>query len=361
MKHLLYLLAFIVCAGTSHAQITISNSDMPASGDTLRYTNVNVLGTTLAPATDTGAGVLWSYDLTGISQGIDTYKTAVQVNPAYALSVPLSASGIKVADSIPGLSLIAAGITLNDIYTFYDHLTSPNSYAAVAFAGSLSGFPLAAAYTDPDILFEFPLAYGNTDSNSFAFHFGLASAGSVKRMGWRKVHADGWGTIATPYYTTPASCLRVRSEIFEVDSITFSGNSFGLPRTTVEYKWLVNGEHYPALFITTSVFGGAEIVTQARYRDAYRADLNNTNAVATVHAGLQAIQAYPNPAPAGLVHLTIPASWGAYTVEVFDTRSAQVYAIRNSADLHLETLPSGMYVARISSQSGAMGYVGITK
>src|SRR4051812_42344327 len=98
MKQLLLLICTLFAFNLSQAQITITASDMPVSGDTLRYSNANIIINTIN-LNDSGAAMTWNYsDLEPVNQVVDTYKTALSVNLAYAL-ISLTAYGYKVADS----------------------------------------------------------------------------------------------------------------------------------------------------------------------------------------------------------------------------------------------------------------------
>jgi hypothetical protein len=217
---------------------------------------------------------------------------------------------------------------------------------------------VGATYTYPDAWYLFPLNYNDIDSTPFELNFGLASMGGIKQKGYRKTRVDGWGTITTPYITTPKGCIRVRSEIVEVDSISLDSMSFGIPRTTVEYKWLVNGEHYPALWITALSLGGMEIVTTVRYRDYYRKEFNTK--VKNLTADKDDIFVYPNPCPEGWVRFEMPNTWQDYTIELFDVQGKSVATYRNKRQLDLTLLPSGNYIARVTS-AGSMAYIKITR
>ena len=91
MKKILFSLLAILVSGGTYAQITITASDMPVSGDTLRYSIASPVGSTINLA-DSGAGFSWDYStLTPASQSVDTYKTAAAVNVLYALTIPITA------------------------------------------------------------------------------------------------------------------------------------------------------------------------------------------------------------------------------------------------------------------------------
>jgi len=347
MKKLVLALLPVFCllAVSSSAQITITASDMPVANDTLRYSIASPVGSSIV-LTDTGANIAWDYSsLVPQSQAVDTYKTAIAVNIAYLLTIPSAAYGYKVADSlpIPGLP-----VSVQNIYTFFEKLTSPASYAAVAFGASVSGLPLGQTYSSNDVWYFFPLNYGNSDSAAYALNVSLASVGALQRVGYRKSHVDGWGTILTPYATTATNCIRIRSEIIETDSITFSGTTFGIPNNTVEYKWLANGEHYPLLWVTTLLTGSTETITSIRYRDQAR---QITSAVPEVGhpQTFQAINAYPVPSADGNVTLDMPADWNHYTVEVFDITSKLVFTAQSNSRLSLQGLSKGQYLVRVTN------------
>ena len=324
---------------------------MPVLGDTLRYSNATPL-TTVVSAADSGVNMSWVYSLTPTSQGLDEYKKPSQVNPLYALTLPGDCYGYKIADSIPGLSLLTSAISITDMYTFYNRYVSPDAYGAEAFGAKISGFPLGASYIAPDAVYFFPLDYNNNNSNDFNLKFGLATVGSFQQKGTRTSRVDGWGTILTPYLLMPTNCIRVRSEITEIDSVTFDTLSFGIPRVTVEYKYLVKGEHYPAVWATANVIGGAEIMTSVKYRDVYRAELNPNpapTAVQGVGAQKTDVSVYPNPAVNGKATLSVPESWKVFYAELFDTRSRSVATFSNTTALNMEQLPAGNYLLRVLS------------
>lgn len=347
MKRLLLAL-MILSTSISYGQITITSSDMPISGDTLRYTNANFIFANINLG-DSGANMTWNYsDLQPLTQAVDTYKTALSVNIAYAL-ISLTAYGYKVADSFPGSGSFIP-VSINQLYTFFQKKSSPSRYSAIAFAAKIAGLPTPFNYTIDDDWYYFPLTYLNSDSSNFSLTIGISGTASIKQTGYRKTRVDGWGTITTPYFTSPVSCIRVRSYIHEVDSIDFGGFPLHIPRNTVEYKWMVNGEHYPALWVTatktdTVESSGNEVINSVKYRDMAR-NLNVGVVARQIIPG--GISAFPNPAVNGLTHLDIPESNTDFSVELFDIHSRCLQTTRNQRDLDLRQLPKGMYVARVT-------------
>ncbi len=335
------------------AQITITASDMPVAGDTLRYSLM--ADATSIDLSQAGANVDWDFSwLTPDIQFVDTYKTAAQVNPVYALTISPSAYGYKVSDSLPGFSAFLP-ISIKNIYTFYSKKNNPSRYVAEGFAASISGFPTAAVYQDEDEIYFLPLAYGNEDTSSFKLNFSLASFGSLSQQGTRITQVDAWGTITTPYTSAPAPCIRVRSELDEIDSVTVAGIPIGLPRHTIEYKWLATGEHYPLLTISTSVVAGMEVATGARYRDVARGGVN----VAQTENKLSVLSVYPNPAT-DVIHVAVPATWQAYTVNVYDVQGRLIITDKNTSAIDVHHLSGGNYLVQVL-QAGNVGYASFAK
>lgn len=357
MKHLLLSCTFMAAAHFANAQVTISASDMPASGDTLRNSlalpSLNSLN-----LSNIGANVSWDYStLTPVSQRVDAYKTALQVNPTYAFTISPTAYGYKVADSLGAGNLpLPVPIQVTDIYTFFNKKSNPSRFIAEAFAANVSGLPTPANYSDEDEIYFLPLQYGNSDSSSFKLNVSILGLGGLKQEGYRKTKVDGAGTIKTPFFTTPVNCIRVRSELNEVDSITFSGTSFGFPRKTVEYKWLTPGEHFPALWVTTDETTGTPVVTSVRYRDIYR---QLQTSVGEIQARVQMLTSYPNPAKDNIT-IDVPKDWHRYQIIVFDAAGKIVAQTENQMTISTASFPAGAYVARVVS-SDQTGYIHFVK
>lgn len=356
MKKILCSALTVLAMQSAFAQITITASDMPVSGDTLRYSNANITGTTFSIA-DSGASKTWNFStLTSLNQSVDTFKTASAVNITYALTISPTAYGYKVSDSFPGLSSIVP-ISITNLYTFFNKKTSPSRYIAEGFAAVISGLPTPVNYSDEDEWYYFPLNYGREDSSNYTLKFSIPTLGGITQKGYRKTKVDGWGTITTPYFTTPVNCIRVRSEVNGIDSIDITISKFGLPRKTVEYKYLVNGEHYPAVWVTSSVLGSTETITSIRYRDSVHA---GTATIASVGNSYFSIKTYPNPMTDHILHIELPEKWKSYDVEIFDILGKSVYQSSNESKLNLQQLSSGKYLLRLSS-GNEMGYSLIEK
>jgi hypothetical protein len=327
----------LLLAQPAFAQITITAADMPVQGDTLRYSFGNPLTTTVSTL-QTGANISWDFSAEmPIAQGVDTYKTAVQVNSAYGSTISASAYGFKVADSLPGTP-----VPVKDVYNFFNKKTSPDRYVIEGFGANIGGFPTPVAYSNEDEMFYFPLQYNDYDSSSFKLTLSLFGLGSLSQEGYRRTRVDAWGTIKTPYTANPVQVIRVRSEVVENDTVKYGTTVIGIPRHYVEYKWLANGEHYPLMFLTADVVNNTETTSSVRYRDTKR-----SLGVFSGPAAVQLLALYPNPAT-DAVTLRIPAGWARYTVSLFDAQGKVLQTVENSAVINTSSLPKGQYFLRVA-------------
>ena len=352
MKRTLLTLSLGMLACTAlRAQITITAADMPVNGDTLRYSlSLPTAGLNLS---NTGAGISWDYStlVPGV-QVVDTYKTAAAAGYAGG-GIPATAFGYKVADSLPG-----APIPVNDVYTFFSlkPAAASNRFVAEGFGAKVSGaFPVAGGYSSEDTLYNFPLTYNRVDNSSFKLTINALGA-TLKQQGTRTTFVDGWGTIKTPYFTTPIQVLRVRSEVNELDSITFAGNTVAIPRHYVEYKWLANVEHGPVLFVTTTMVGTTETPSSVRYRDSNRGLVG----VGGVSSSMEALQVYPNPATGTDLTVKMPATWSHYVLRVYDATGKLLSEAANTPKVNTLALPSGKYIV-VAECNGVYGVAQFVK
>ena len=352
MNRLLSVLVAILLPSSAFSQVIITSADMPVSGDTLRYSIASPIGAVIPP-NDTGLSMVWSYALTYVGQGIDTYKLASAVDPGYA-SIGPTAYGYKVADTLSG------AISIQQVYTFFENTT--DSFIADGFGAYVAGTPTPANYAPADVWYRFPLTYRNSDSGNFSLNIPVPG-GSILQQGIRQTRVDAWGVLVTPY-SSGTHCLRVKSVIHEMDSVTLGGVGYPpIPRDRVEYKWLANGEHYPLLWVTSSLIAGTETITSIRYRDRDRdttGAIDTNVAVQTVTKSRPDIIAYPNPSVNGIVTLAIPASWKSFFVEIFDMHAREVTTSFDKRELDLGAFPPGRYLARVTSGT-SVAYVQIVK
>lgn len=337
-KIILGLAGLFLLTHATHAQITIGNSNMPGSNDTLRYSNAQL--SSIGNYTQTGTNFNWNYSsLIPISQGVRAYKAAI-LTPYAFFFLGFNEYGEKVNDTV-NLGIV----TLTDIYNFYKKNTSPNCYQIDGTGMKISGIPVPSYYTDKDELYMFPMTYPKYDSTTF--RFSTPSTTLIPfvytKTGYRVTKVDGWGTITTPYGT--ASCLRLVTTQYAKDSIKTSIFPFGFNNYQRSYQWLTTSSKIPYLEVNGTLNGNTFTVTQIRFRDIYRFLLNTGNELTDENLAI-----YPNPVQDKLNFNFRKNS--KYNVSVYDMNGKEVLNLNSdefmnsNGILNVEKLPQGVYILK---------------
>lgn len=279
MKHILafFLLTFLVVY--IQAQTIIDNNDMPQEGDTIRQSNTFDTGT--INYLETGEGINWDFSsLIPLTQKVDTFVSFSSTPWVYQLIFFGSANlaqPLLQFDQLPGFQV-------TDSYNFYKNTSS--SFVQAGNAATLNEIPLPNKFSDPDKIFQFPLNFGNADSSYSTYNFAVPGIGYLGGWKNRVNHADGWGTLTTPYGTF--NVLRVKSEVMQYDSIYIDSLGFGIPTTReyTEYKWL--GENFGLPLCTVTDDGLLSTIT---YIDSVRNILSGVSEIDIA----KKIRIFPNP------------------------------------------------------------------
>lgn len=354
------LVIFIVCLSlTINAQITITSTNMPVSGDTCRYSRASL--SSVGDYTATGANYLWDFSaLDSTGQGMRKFEPS-SATPYFFYFFPPK-YGEQTLDSVPIPPIPVGGLTLSikDIYSFYKKNGS-TSFNAEGLGLTMSGIPIGttAQGNNDDELYLFPLNYLNRDSTTFNFSTPTFSAipFTYKKHGYRITEADGYGTIITPYGTD--SCLHVVTTQYSIDTIYIPAlpvgfNKFGFPNYVRSYQWLTLHEKIPFLEVSGNLIGGNFTATSAKYRDKLRSWVGIKEESASL-----AISVFPNPSTGQLTIIT-PKNNGAIKAEIVDLQGKIVFSkdlsnnseIANQHQLNVSSLAKGIYVLNLSTLSG---------
>ena len=235
MKNLLSIFFPVFSSLMLSAQVVIHQDDMPQAGDTIRLsTTVDIGAINYEMA---GEGITWDFSsLIPFSQRVDTFVSVSQTPWIYQLLFLTSANLAQPRqefDQFPGFQV-------TDVFNFYKN--SSNDYRQVGYGVTLNGIPIPTKFEIPDIFYQFPLLYGNSDSSTSSYEFDIPGIGYSG--GWKKRvnEADGWGTLVTPYGTFET--LRLKTEIAQYDSLYIDSLGVGFPvlRQYTEFKWM--GENF---------------------------------------------------------------------------------------------------------------------
>ena len=264
LKKNITTLIFAVINLVAVAQITITSADMPNINDAIRVSVKTEL-----PEFDpsaTGPNYVWNFlDLKPDSQRVDQYVAPFST-PYFFFAASSYGTRNYNPDQFPFALL---GSPPTDAYDFFKETS--NFYGMTGQGLTVNGLTIPAFYSSNDILYKFPLNYGNVDSSNSGFTLPLPSIGAYGKKQFRKNTVDGWGTLITPYGTF--NTLRIVSEIQVSDSIYLDTIGFGftIPRQTrYEYKWLGQGMKIPLLQIdvTAGLLGGNVTVDRVVWRDS---------------------------------------------------------------------------------------------
>jgi len=269
-KSVIVILLVLFASLHSFAQITITNSDMPAVDDTFRVSNGLI-----TPAIDpipTGGSYTWDFSmLEWISQDVDSFVSVASTGPIYSLvfaNLPFNTNRANLASKGADLPAIPQ-VSISDVNNFIYNSTA--SYLLTGYGALVNGLSVPIPFGNKDVIYKFPMDFGNLDSSDSDFQISLPGLGFYGHNQHRVNEVDGWGTLITPFGTF--NTLRVRSDITANDSVYLDslGIGFGFPvPQTIEYKWLGALGGIPYLQINTTVTLGVETVSSIRYRDSLR-------------------------------------------------------------------------------------------
>ncbi len=354
MKKTFTSLSLFIFTFVAQAQISITNTSMPLSGDTIRYSSATLAS--VGNYTATGANYVWNFSsLIPNSQKLREFKASLSTPYGFFFFPPKY--GEKITDTVK-LPVAVPGIpTITDIYNFYKKTATV--FAVEGLGIKLAGFPVPNFYTDEDELYNFPLNY--TDRDSTTFKFSTITSTLIpfvyKKQGYRITEADGWGSITTPYGTD--NCLRVITTQYSIDTLrgsltvgTFTVPfNFGFPNNQRSYQWLTTGEKIPYLEVSGNLVGTAFTPTQVKYRDHIQ------SFVGIKEQDLElALSVFPNPTNNQLVIIT-PQHQGAIQAEMVNLQGKVVLSqlltqnsdIANQHLLNVSGLAKGLYVLNLST------------
>jgi hypothetical protein len=329
----------------SQSPISLTSSNFPTNGDTLRYSVAQMSAS--INYTQTGANFTWNYNtLIPNSQGVRAYKLGLLTSYAFFFT-GLNEYGEKIADTLG-----AGPLTITNLYNFYKKQTSPvNAYVVDGSGMTFSSIPVPSYYSDKDELYMFPMNYLNYDSTSFKFSTLTTTLIPIKysKTGYRVTKVDGWGTITTPYGT--AQCLRVVTTQYSQDSIknTIIPIPFGFANNQRSYQWLTASSKIPYLEVNGNLIGNNFTVTQIRYRDSYR----NILSVGELNTEL-GFSIYPNPVSEKLIFSINKENLAA---KIYDAAGKLVLDIEkvpsNGAknELNVEKLSPGLYHVHLTESN----------
>lgn len=280
LRYILFILLIFISVEGIRAQIVIDSTDMPFPGDIINIsTGLNI---DFIDYTATGEDYTWDFSsLIPVYQTVDTFLSPSQTPFTYQFFfMGRTNLAYRYVRDLP-----IPDFELTNVFYYYKN--SRTNYNNAGYAASLNFLPLPFVLSTPDVIYRFPIEYGDQDSSVSGLVYNLPETAYLSIDRKRVNNVDGWGVLTTPFGTFDV--LRMTSEVTEYDSIYIDSLEMGVPvnRQYTEYKWLAKGQKIPVLQIASDVSG--LIVT---YTDSVRVDYD---AVHEKFIRKGSLQIYPNP------------------------------------------------------------------
>lgn len=330
------------------AQITITHTDLPESGDLLTVSQAVDIQ---ADYQSTGPNHQWDFSHLSYLNQVSREHHSLSgvpflINFTYG---PFASSAYRASYYAPftDLPLNQLGnflpIQIGDVYQYTKN--NNQRLTLVGYSASISGQGVPIKSDTIETKYIYPLEYGDDYVSSGYTKLDLTPFSfNAKWVQQRKRTSvvDGWGELITPYGTFEV--LRVQHKIEERDSLEYDGTAFGLDIPVMyEYEWLAKEEKVPVLKITTTEILGNETIISIEYKD------NNYTGLGNPKASNQLL-VYPNPASDELMIL-----WetGVKSVQVYHVNGALVKDFSFEGVFHqmdISTLESGMYFISVEKE-----------
>ncbi|MBL4716471.1 MAG: hypothetical protein JKX95_07530, partial [Bacteroidia bacterium] len=168
-------------------------------------------------------------------------------------------------------------VQITDIQQMY--LKTNSTLLTDKFGYKLSSFGIELLtdiidYDSADVMYQFPLEYGNSDASTSSYEINAFDIIVWKHWQSRYNEVEGWGKLITPFGTFD-STLKVRTEIYTIDTIWWGGETFTIPDTLnldsiVEYKWFSSDYGLPVLTAKMLLMNGHTLLLDVSYLDSLR-------------------------------------------------------------------------------------------
>ncbi len=359
MTKLLLSASILISALFSNAQISITASSMPISGDTIRYSNATLAS--VGDYTTTGSNHTWDFStLVPTSQAVRAFKSGL--NTPYFILFGFTAYGELVQDTVPIPTIPIPGvpsIKITDVYNFYSK--SSTKFITEGLGVKINGIPVPSLFDagKEDVLYKFPLNYTDRDSTIFKFSTPTTTAipFQYSKEGYRITEADGYGSITTPKGTY--NCLRVITTQYSMDTIKGTITlpivgptpfKFGFPNFQRSYQWLTTSEHIPVLEVSGTYNNNTFVANQARYRQSVVSfvglmenEKNNLN-----------ISVFPNPS-SSILNIKLPSTINQVSATIFNAQcqTVKLFDVVGSQTIDVSFLPAGIYFMTLNNGKGS--------
>lgn len=332
-----------------NAQISVTNVDFPAGGDSVWYSTASANGIDFLT---TGPNTTWDYSAltpTGNSvyyhRGPNLMSGLASINFGSFAPTKYKATFFIESDALP-IAQVSQLLQLPIDNLFEFTKVSPDSVTALGYSFSASGQLISFRSDTIEKKYNLPFTYQDAWAGRGYTDIDLNPVfDAIWRQKRQRIsEVDGWGSITTPYGTY--NVVRVKHEIKEQDSIRLTLPVIGqtwvpinLP-TSYEYEFWANGEDIPILKITTTSLAGNETAIAVEYKDI--------PALGVEDLALENIQLYPNPAQ---TVITISGLKQGSTIEITDVNGRLIQSIAKTSNpaesIETSQFGKGIYFVKV--------------
>ena len=219
----------------------------------------------------TGAGINWDFGaLNGVSQKKINFRLPTQVGYTIAQWAFLyNSNNVNLASTDHQIVQLGGSVSAtnpND-YFYKNNTVLQQKASSYEITTNTLNLKIKNVYNSPDIIYQFPINYLNTDSSISGYTTTIPGVYYRSSVINRVNIVDGWGSVITPMGTFN-NCLRIVSTINQVDS--FAIDTFSTPATLLTYrelKWLDFSKKYPVLTVKQVKIGSNFVTQSIEYLD----------------------------------------------------------------------------------------------
>ena len=267
----LYTLIMALIVFQMQAQASYTSNQYAAVGDIFYNTSASELTLDYEA---TGANFNWAFDaLTGTSQTQLQYRNPTTTGFLWLFIYNSNNTNLSsTTNETPTLNLPGQVVGVTASNNYYKKSAADLKQTGSAYKIDYNGtqIPITNQYVDSDIIYRFPIQFGNTDTDNSAYSIDVPTLLHQENTLERTNEVDGWGSLTTPYGSF-TNVLRMKTTLVSNDSIALLGT--GLPRTittTRELKWFDTTKKQPVLTVTQNDVAGSWVTTNVTYLDDER-------------------------------------------------------------------------------------------
>jgi len=336
MKYVIIILASLI-PKLILSQITIDEQDLPERNDSLRYSVASNYFQFDFSTTDTN--YIWDFsNLIASGQELDFYQSPSNAPVSYQLT--FNAFNTDMTKTSEDMNLL--GTSLKEIYYYYNK--GNNKFSEIGVAAKVDGIPITVNYDSDDLIYTFPMQMNDTSASYSSWNFDVPNYIYVGRTKIRSNIVDGWGEIITPLGRY--DCLRLKSTVTQIDTLSYDSIPFPLPAITTvynEYIWITKLHKLPVLYAKIDQM---QLDVKVKFADNIK---SFTNIIKTHDNNMFSV--YPNPV-AAVLYIKPENLSNNYEVRIYNTNYQLIKNCNNCNIIKTDELAKGFYIIEIISEKG---------